>query len=244
MQQQEEKCVEAGNTEQKEKLFNLANENCSDQFGNYVIQYVVGVNVEIINKFIVTIIMKNLVPLCKEKYASNVIEKFIFNKSSYSKAVIDAIISDKGILHDLIVDNYGNDIIQRILTIIVGDARMKAITMIVQWYDEIKVLPFGPRLIAKLSEKYGEFNMLVGNKYNTMNIVNNNSSSNIGNVNLIQMNNYMFTPQTVEMYMNMMKQQNMYNQYGYGNYGNMYQQQQYPMQYGYMKPKGKSNHYG
>ena len=147
-----------------------------------------------------------------------------------------------------IEDNTDNNnyIIQRILTIIVGDARMKAITMIVQWYDEIKVLPFGPRLIAKLSERYGEFNMLVGNKYNnTMRTVNNSNSSNIGNVNFIQMNNYMFSPQTTEMYMNMMKQQNMYNnQYGYPNYGNMYQQQQYPMQYGYMKPKGKSNHYG
>ena len=89
-----------------------------------------------------------------------------------------------------------------------------------------------------------KFNMLVGNKYNnTMSTVNNSNSSNIGNVNFIQMNNYMFTPQTAEMYM---KQQNMYNnnQYGYPNYGNMYQQQQYPMQYGYMKPKGKSNHYG
>lgn len=88
--------------------------------------------------------------------------------------------------------------------------------------------------------------MLVGNEYNnTMRTVNNSNSSNIGNVNFIQMNNYMFSPQTTEMYMNMMKQQNMYNnQYGYPNYGNMYQQQQYPMQYGYMKPKGKSNHYG
>ena len=88
-----QKCIEAGNESQKEKLFSLSNSHCeeliSDQFGNYVIQYVVLLNTDIINKYVVNVIMNNLLILCKEKYASNVIEKFLYNKSSYSKIVID-----------------------------------------------------------------------------------------------------------------------------------------------------------
>lgn len=204
-----QKCIEAGNKDQKEKLFSLSNEHCreliSDQFGNYVIQYVVELNNETINKFVVNVILNDLTALCKEKYASNVIEKFLYNKSSYSKTVIDTIIKNENVLHELILDQYGNYIIQRILMIIVGDARYKVIQSIVSWYEEIKGLPFGARLIAKLSERYSEFNAMVSNKflYGMKYGPNNN---NIGNVNFIQMNNYMFPGQDgMGMYMKMMR---------------------------------------
>ena len=48
-----QKCIEFSNTEQKNKLLELSKINCdnliTDQFGNYVIQYVLGLNTEIIN---------------------------------------------------------------------------------------------------------------------------------------------------------------------------------------------------
>lgn len=250
-----QKCIEAGNESQKEKLFSLSNSHCeeliSDQFGNYVIQYVVLLNIDIINKYVVNVIMNNLLILCKEKYASNVIEKFLYNKSSYSKIVIDTIVKDESLLHELILDQYGNYIIQRILMIIFGDARMKVITMIVKWYDEIKMLSFGPRLIAKLSERYGEFNMLVGNRLSSNPY---GGNSNIGNVNFIQLNNYMFPPstETMGMYMKMMNPQQMYhhkmvskhmnntmnNQFCYPQFGNIYQQ---PQQFNNFYMKGNNN---
>ena len=250
-----QKCIEAGNESQKEKLFSLSNSHCeeliSDQFGNYVIQYVVLLNIDIINKYVVNVIMNNLLILCKEKYASNVIEKFLYNKSSYSKIVIDTIVKDESLLHELILDQYGNYIIQRILMIIFGDARMKVITMIVKWYDEIKMLSFGPRLIAKLSERYGEFNMLVGNRLSSNPY---GGNSNIGNVNFIQLNNYMFPPstETMGMYMKMMNPQQMYhhkmvskhmnntmnNHFCYPQFGNIYQQ---PQQFNNFYMKGNNN---
>lgn len=232
-----QKCIEAGSNEQKEKLFILSNTHCeeliSDQFGNYVIQFVVGINSEIINKYIVNIIMKNLVLLCKEKYASNVIEKFLYNKSSYSKIVLDTIRKDENLVHELILDQYGNYIVQRILMIIIGEPRMKMIQMIVKWYDEIKMVPFGPRLIAKLSERYAEFNMLIGNRFGGTNY---NNNSNIGNVNFIQLNNYMFSPPPQEamgMYMKMMNpnQQQMYHKMLQKQMPNQNQQFMYPPQY-------------
>ena len=204
-----QKCIEAGITEQKEKLFNLCNQYCSllisDQFGNYVIQYVVGLNTEIINKNIVKVIMDNLIKLCKEKYASNVIEKFLSIKSSESKEVIKNIINQEKNLHELIIDQYGNYIIQRILSIVTPDVRLNLINFIISWYEEIKSLSFGNRLITKLNERYPEFTSMINNVYGQNFSPNNNNSNGnkfkncnnsnnkIGNVNFIQMNNYMIS---------------------------------------------------
>ena len=227
-----QKCIEFSNTEQKNKLLELSKINCdnliTDQFGNYVIQYVLGLNTEIINIKVLEILKKNLTNLCKEKYASNVIEKFLMNKSKESFEIINILLMNENYLHELIIDPFGNYIIQRILSIIEGDSRSNLIKYIVKWYPEIKLLPFGPRLISKLHERFKEFTLLVTQKYgwettqettnfilnknnNQNNFKNFNSNNNIyypknnnfgmnfqnnnnvGNINFIQMNNYMLT---------------------------------------------------
>jgi hypothetical protein len=227
-----QKCIEFSNTEQKNKLLELSKINCdnliTDQFGNYVIQYVLGLNIEIINIKVLEILKKNLTNLCKEKYASNVIEKFLMNKSKESFEIINILLMNENYLHELIIDPFGNYIIQRILSIIEGDSRSNLIKYIVKWYPEIKLLPFGPRLISKLHERFKEFTLLVTQKYgwettqettnfilnknnNQNNFKNFNSNNNIyypknnnfgmnfqnnnnvGNINFIQMNNYMLT---------------------------------------------------
>ena len=255
-----QKCIEAGITEQKEKLFNLCNQYCSllisDQFGNYVIQYVVGLNNNIINKNIVIVIMEDLIHLCKEKYASNVIEKFIFIKSSESKEVIQSIINHENNLHQLIIDQYGNYIVQRILSIVTPNVRLDLLRLIVSWYEEIKNLSFGNRLITKLNERYPEFNSMINNIYgqNYSSNHNNNcnkfkNNNNIGNVNIIQMNNFLISNNNNKNYIginnncqNQFFNNNNLNRYNYGlnnigNYGennspltfNQFQQMQYQM---------------
>ena len=251
-----QKCIDSGNEEQKNKLLELSNSNCenliSDQFGNYVIQFVVCLDLKIVNQKILEILKNNLCSLCKEKYASNVIEKFLVKKSDESKEVINILLNDEKVVHELIIDKYGNYIIQRILSLIDNETRSNLIHKIVALYQEIKNLPFGPRIISKLHERYQEFTMLVTKYYgnesfqetlpylhlnnfknnnqfnnlltsmnannnpnlfinNNLNgaVINNNNEynnyqmrpnnncmdfknkSNIGNINFIQMNNYM-----------------------------------------------------
>ena len=245
-----QKCIEAGIKEQKEKLFILSNQYCrqliSDQFGNYVIQYVVGLNNNIINKNIVIVIMEDLIHLCKEKYASNVIEKFIFIKSSESKEVIQIIINHENNLHQLIIDQYGNYIVQRILSIVTPDVRLNLLRLIVSWYKEIKNLSFGNRLITKLNERYPEFNSMINNIYgqNYSSNHNNNSNkfknnNNIGNVNIIQMNNYLISNNNNNGYIginnncqNQFFNNNILNRYNYGlnNIGN-YEENNSPLNF-------------
>ena len=164
-----QKCIDLGSPEQKNKLLELSNLNCSglisDQFGNYVIQFVVGLNTKIVNQKVYQVLKNNLCLLCKEKYASNVIEKFLANKSEESQEIINILLKDEKMLHELIIDQFGNYIIQRILVLVEGENRSLLITYIVQWYPEIKALPFGPRLISKLHERYQEFTLLVTQNY-------------------------------------------------------------------------------
>ena len=221
-----QKCIEAGINEQKEKLFSLSNQYCSqlisDQFGNYVIQYVVGLNNEIINKNIVKVIIDDLIKLCKEKYASNVIEKFLFIKSLESQEVIQCIINQEKNLHELIIDQYGNYIIQRILSIVSPEIRLNLITFIVSWYEEIKNLSFGNRLITKLNERYPEFTSMIqkihGINQNNINVNNKFKNNNpIGNINFFQTNNYMISNNKF-IDTNNIYQHNLYNSFYKFNY--------------------------
>ena len=251
-----QKCIEFGNNEQKNKLIELSSINCdtliSDQFGNYVIQFVLTLNEKVINLKVYKILSKNLISLCKEKYASNVIEKFLMNKSKESIEIINILLNNENYLYELIIDSFGNYIIQRILSLIEGESKSNLIYKIVKWYPDIKKLSFGPRIISKLHERFPEFTSLVTQKYgwettretaglmhnnnylrnnllrnnnnnfsnlnnnnilylrnlnmlnNNINNVNNNrgnnnnfmnfrNGNNVGNINFIQMNNYMLT---------------------------------------------------
>ena len=68
-------------------------------------------------------------------------------------------------IHELIIDQFGNYIIQRILSIVSPNIRGNMLKYIVSWYEEIKNLSFGQRLIAKLNERYNEFTSMVNNTY-------------------------------------------------------------------------------
>ena len=164
-----QKAIEASNPQQKEMFLTLCNINCeeliNDQFGNYVIQSVINLNVDKVNDYFVELITTNGRYLCKEKYASNVIEKFLAHKNNASRKLIEYIMNNEDVLSELLFDNYGNYIVQRVLTLIGQDERMKIIQYIIEWLPKVKSLPFGERLIAKLSERYNEFNLMLRQKY-------------------------------------------------------------------------------
>ena len=220
-----QKCFENGINQQKLNLFSLSNKYCdeliNDQFGNYVIQYVVGCNVDIVNKSLLNLIMNNLLSLCTEKYASNVLEKFIYFNSPESRIFLNKIISDNNILYQIITNQYGNYIIQRIINIIDKETRVEVLKTILCWIDDIKKLSFGPRLLSKLCERYKEFNFLINNIYGkeinlytdinkNYNYNNNNMNSNLSminsnfeNLNIFLMNNYLISSDYLDKRINL-----------------------------------------
>ena len=105
-----QKCISEGNKIQREKLYNLINDDLSaliqNEYGNYLIQFILSNNINGQETFqeilpIITKIEKNLISLCMSKYSANVIEKCFENS--------DDIIRNH--ILDYLFNNYSNKII-------------------------------------------------------------------------------------------------------------------------------------
>jgi hypothetical protein len=74
-----QRCIELGNKNQKKKLIILIIKNSillmTDQFGNYVIQYLISQQDQILIEKIINSFINNIEYLSKQKFSSNVIEK-------------------------------------------------------------------------------------------------------------------------------------------------------------------------
>ena len=112
--------LEQGNEIQNKKLCEAIVDNIGDliidKYGNYTIQTVHKLMNKEINAKIYKYIDDNLLRLSKEKFSSNVIDKFIIKDYEPSTALIQSIIN-KNIIKDIIVDQYGNYVVQKALNV-------------------------------------------------------------------------------------------------------------------------------
>ena len=155
-----QKCLINGNKEQKEKIVCLILQNTfsliTNQFGNYVYQCIILLKDEKINYKIFEIIYNKIIPLCKEKYSSNVIEKILdINNPILVNQLIKHITKNDNKIIELLTNKYGNYIIQKIL----NNSNEKnliyrILNIIAKNIIIINNVPFGKQLINKLIDKY------------------------------------------------------------------------------------------
>ena len=191
-----QKCIDIGNEQQSQKLLeNISNNSMFlilNQYGNYVIQFVISKNIIPINDKIVEGFIDNLIILAKQKYSSNVIEKCFDYCSNKMKERIINQLSDEKIIRDLLKDMYGNYVLQKTLSMIQDTKNKQFFLQIVgSELGNLQYLPFGPKLIKKLILSFPELK-----KYsNQINLLNNNYNNmlNPGNyyMNLNQLNRQM-----------------------------------------------------
>ena len=191
-----QKCIDIGNEQQSQKLLeNISNNSMFlilNQYGNYVIQFVISKNIIPINDKIVEGFIDNLIFLAKQKYSSNVIEKCFDYCSNKMKERIINQLSDEKIIRDLLKDMYGNYVLQKTLSMIQDTKKKQFFLQIVgSELGNLQYLPFGPKLIKKLILSFPELK-----KYsNQINLLNNNYNNmlNPGNyyMNLNQLNRQM-----------------------------------------------------
>ena len=155
-----QKCILNGTKEQKDKLIYLVLQNTfhliRNQFGNYVYQCVLFLRYESVNLKIIEIIYEKIIPLCKEKYSSNVIEKiFEINNPNVVNQLIDYISQSENKVMELLTNKYGNYIIQKILSIC-QDKNLfyRILNIIAKNISTINNVSFGKKLINKLEQKY------------------------------------------------------------------------------------------
>ena len=135
-----------------EKIEDLIN----DKYGNYTIQTIFKLYIDRINDKIYEYIEKNIVKLSKEKFSSNVIDKCIIKEYDKSKKLIENILQKK-IIKEIIVDQYGNYVVQKILNVSEGEAITRIVNQIKPILGDLKKTNIGKKVYEKLIQNYKEY---------------------------------------------------------------------------------------
>ena len=149
-----------GNEEQKQKLSEAIIERIGDliidKYGNYTIQTVFKLYNEKINEKIFKYIDDNLLRLSKEKFSSNVIDKCIVKDYDKSNIFIKSIIQ-KNVIKDIIVDQYGNYVVQKAMSVSDKDTCEKIGNQIKPMLGELQKTNIGKKIYEKLWQNYKDY---------------------------------------------------------------------------------------
>ena len=135
-----------------EKIDELIN----DKYGNYTIQTIFKLFNDKINDKIYKYIDDNILPLSKEKFSSNVIDKFIIKDYEKSTKLIESIVK-KNIIKDMIVDQFGNYVVQKALSISEKEVCIKIIGQIKPILGDLQKTNIGKKIYEKLLQNYKEY---------------------------------------------------------------------------------------
>jgi hypothetical protein len=153
-----QKAVKEGHACQKKEIMKEINkylfEILANQFGNFAIQYILTTDFkegEIDLNELTDLIGNNIVYLGKQKYSANVLEKCFENSNmNIQMKFADKILERKDNVEELVLDTFGNYVIQKCLLILKGDKYNEMLHIIAGQLSKIKQQPFGNKLISKL----------------------------------------------------------------------------------------------
>ena len=155
----------------------------TDQFGNYVIQSILLLNNEEINSQIAKKINDNIPYYSKHRYSSNVVEKcFDLCNESIKNSFIEKLCSPE-IVTELILDDHGNYVIQKVLQYTNEKTKEKILKIIYVLIPKIKEVSFGERLLNRLFSSYPQLSGNNFNNNNNNNLKKKNSLNNFENKN-------------------------------------------------------------
>jgi hypothetical protein len=157
-------------------IFNNIGQFINDEFGNISLKRIIKLNNENYNEKIFQYIKDNIIQLSCQKFSSNVIEACIDNSTSLKKKTIEKLIDYEANIHDLILDQYGNYIVQNALQ----NAEEKEFNIIIKNIKEnekkLKQTQHGKIIFEKLMKNYKQY--LVDNKVNKNELKINNGGNN------------------------------------------------------------------
>ena len=163
----------------KSELIKNLIDNCFvliiDQFGNYIIQSILHLNNNKYSSDIALIISDNVQYYSKHRYSCNVIEKcFDFCGKKERNILIDKLCTPE-IISELILDEHGNYVIQKVLFYAEKDKKELIFKVIKSMIPKIRNTSFGNKLLNRLFHMYPQ-----------MNVINNNEK----NINIMYQNNW------------------------------------------------------
>ncbi|MCQ2818272.1 MAG: hypothetical protein MJ252_13475 [archaeon] len=159
-----QRCIQSGSPQQSQVLLQTIAVNSSklfaNQFGNYVIQFVLTLHNQNINIIIVTELLKNFEEYAKMKYTSCIIERCMqLSDQEIKRMILEKICSDFNLVKNLLYDIYGNYVIQRALIVAQEPYMRTLIEYIGPLLPGLKMVSFGNKLFTKLLKNYPELLM-------------------------------------------------------------------------------------
>ena len=148
--------IEIANERQKEKLILKILDNIdiliNSQFGNFTLQIITDLKEYKYNKIVYDYIKNNVLDLSKKKFSSNVIDKCIIKNYDLSIDLAKFIIDNK-FIGEMIVDQYANYTVQKILQIVDFEYYQKCVNQIKPCLDILLKTQKGSKVYEKLKEK-------------------------------------------------------------------------------------------
>jgi len=148
--------IEIANEKQKEKLILKILDNIdvliNSQFGNFTLQIITDLKEYKYNKIVYDYIKNNVLDLSKKKFSSNVIDKCIIKNYDLSIDLAKYII-DNNFIGEMIVDQYANYTVQKILQIVDAEYYQKCVNQIKPCLEILLKTQKGSKVYERLKEK-------------------------------------------------------------------------------------------
>ncbi|KAK4534034.1 hypothetical protein CDCA_CDCA01G0059 [Cyanidium caldarium] len=140
-----------------------------DQYGNYVIQHVVEHAKEEHRAEIMAIVKQQCVALSQHKFASNVVERCLqYGAPADRTTLIELLVGDDALppaqspLVELVKDQFGNYVVQRILDIAGEAQRARAVHVLRAHIPLIKRYTYGKHILARIDAAGSNHNAVGG----------------------------------------------------------------------------------
>ncbi|KAK9066769.1 hypothetical protein SSX86_014092 [Deinandra increscens subsp. villosa] len=150
-------CVEHSHGEVRTRLISeiMANaiQIAEDPFGNYVLQHMVGLQSPELTALLVSQLQGNFAYLSQNKYASNVVEKCLIESGPDISANIILELVESPTAPSLLVDPYGNFVIQSALKVSKGFAFSCLRRLILGNVHSMQSNLYGKKILEKMEKK-------------------------------------------------------------------------------------------
>ena len=140
-----------------------------DQFGNYIIQSIMKLNVQEINNSIANKMIDNILYYSKHKFSSNIVQKCFDYCDMSIKAEMVKIISEEEAIKELIIDEHGNYVVQKVLACSPPEKQLILFKYIVPMFNKLRSMNFGAKIISRLLLIYPSIGNMVESNNLTVN---------------------------------------------------------------------------
>ncbi len=162
-----QKIIENINDIQKKSILisisNISNLLFNDQYGNYVIQFILSLNDKDINNIIINNYLDNFNYNVTNKFSSNIFSKCLEYCNFETKQNIIKNLCNYNSIKFLLYNMYGNYILQQIIFASNEPYKSIYIKYISQLLNGLLILPFGNIVIYKLKNNFPELKNFINN---------------------------------------------------------------------------------